>query len=300
MKKPSTAAHSFESVRSQTGELGNHAIDEFTAGRLTRRELLRHASVLDFAWSTGMLAMTSNARAQGTAKPGGTIRIAHMTPAGAVDPLTVTDSPGLALIAQTGEFLINDDSERLALVPALALSWSSNQKGDVWTFKLRPNVKFHDGQTMTAKDVVATFNRLSDPGTGSAALSVLKGVLSKDSVKAIDDHTIEFHLDAPNGNFPYYVSSNTYNAVILPANFTGPYEKSFMGTGAFKLEKFTPKVGATFVRNPDYWGDKVLPDRLQFAFYADQQAQLLAMQGRQADVMGDFTVQGGGAMLTNP
>jgi peptide/nickel transport system substrate-binding protein len=300
MKKPSTDAHSFESIRSQAGELGNHAIDEFSAGRLTRRALLRHASVLGFAWSTGMLAMSSNARAQGTAKPGGTIRIAHMTPAGAVDPLTVTDSPGLALIAQTGEFLINDDSEHLALVPALALSWSSNQKGDVWTFKLRPNVKFHDGQVMTAKDVVATFNRLSDPGAGSAALSVLKGVLSKDSAKAIDDHTVEFHLDAPNGNFPYYVSSNTYNAVILPANFTGPYEKSFMGTGAFKLEKFTPKVGASFVRNPDYWGDKALPDRLQFAFYADQQAQLLAMQGRQADVMGDFTVQGGVAMLTNP
>jgi peptide/nickel transport system substrate-binding protein len=300
MKKPSTDTPSFESFRRDAGELGNHAIDEFKAGRLTRRELLRHASVLGVAWSTGMLAMTGSARAQGAAKPGGTIRIAHMTPAGAVDPLTVTDSPGLALIAQTGEFLINDDSERLTLVPALALSWSSNQKGDVWTFKLRPNVKFHDGQTMTAKDVVATFNRLSDPGTGSAALSVLKGVLSKDSAKAVDDHTVEFHLDAPNGNFPYYVSSNTYNAVILPANFSGPYEKSFMGTGAFKLEKFTPKVGASFVRNPDYWGDKALPERLQFAFYADQQAQLLAMQGRQADVMGDFTVQGGVAMLTNP
>ena len=91
----------------------------------------------------------------------------------------------------------------------------------MWTFKLRPNVKFHDGQKMTAKDVAATFNRLADPGSGSAALSVLKGVLSKDSVKAIDDLTVEFHLDAPNGNFPYYVSSDNFNAVILPANFSG-------------------------------------------------------------------------------
>jgi peptide/nickel transport system substrate-binding protein len=124
--------------------------------------------------------------------------------------------------------------------------------------------------------------------------------LSKDSAKAIDDHTVEFHLDAPNGNFPYYVSSDTYNAVILPANFSGPYEKSFMGTGAFKLEKYTPKVGASFVRNPEYWGEKALPDRVQFSFYADQQAQLLAMQGRQADVMGDFTVQGGVSILNNP
>nr|WP_232316677.1 ABC transporter substrate-binding protein [Candidatus Burkholderia verschuerenii] len=137
------------------------------------------------------------------------IRIAHMTPAGAVDPLTVTDSAGLSLIQQTGEFLVDDHSEHLTLRPALALSWKSNDKGDVWTFKLRPNVKFHDGQPMIAKDVVVTFARLADPGAGSAALSVLKGVLSKDSAKAVDDHTVEFHLDAPNGNFPYYVSSNT-------------------------------------------------------------------------------------------
>ncbi|GAB5100867.1 ABC transporter substrate-binding protein [Caballeronia sp. LZ001] len=301
MKKSSTDAHHLDAARTHAGELGNHAIDEFKAGRLTRRELLRHASVLGIALSAGgLLGLgATNARAQAAAKPGGTIRVAHLTPAGAVDPLTVTDASGLALINQTGEFLIDDDSEKLALNPALALSWSSNAKGDVWTFKLRQNVKFHDGQTMTAKDVAATFNRLADPNAGSAALSVLKGVLSKDSAKAIDDHTVEFHLDAPNGNFPYYVSSDNYNAVILPANFTGSYEKTFMGTGAFKLEKYTPKVGASFVRNPDYWGAKALPDRVNFSFYADHQAQLLAMQGRQADVMGDFTVQGGVSILSN-
>jgi len=300
MKKNSTDAHYIELARAQAGELGNHAIDEFRAGRLTRRELLRHASVLGIALTAGGLFGMPMARAQGSGKPGGTIRVAHMTPAGAVDPLTVTDAAGLVLINQTGEFLIDDDSETLTLRPALALSWSSNATGDVWTFKLRPNVKFHDGQPMTAKDVAATFNRLADPGAGSAALSVLKGVLSKNSAKAIDDHTVEFHLDAPNGNFPYYVSSDNYNAVILPANFSGSYEKSFIGTGAFKLEKYTPKVGASFVRNPDYWGDKALPDRVNFSFYADHQAQLLAMQGRQADVMGDFTVQGGVSLLTNP
>ncbi|WP_250450527.1 ABC transporter substrate-binding protein [Caballeronia sp. ATUFL_M2_KS44] len=300
MTKKSTDAHQIDLARTHAGELGNHAIDEFKAGRLTRRELLRHAGVLGIALSAGGLFGMPAARAQGAGKPGGTIRVAHMTPAGAVDPLTVTDAAGLVLINQTGEFLIDDDSETLTLRPALALSWSSNAKGDVWTFKLRPNVKFHDGQPMTAKDVAATFNRLADPGAGSAALSVLKGVLSKDSAKATDDHTVEFHLDAPNGNFPYYVSSDNYNAVILPANFSGSYEKSFMGTGAFKLEKYTPKVGASFVRNPDYWGDKALPERVNFSFYADHQAQLLAMQGRQADVMGDFTVQGGVSLLSNP
>ena len=290
-----------EQSRGSAGELGNHAIDEFKAGRLSRRELLRHASLLGLSLAAGGLIGMPHARAQTPAgKPGGTIRVAHLTPSGQVDPLTVTDPAGLALINQTGEFLIDDDGQELKLRPSLALSWKPNDQGDVWTFKLRPNVKFHDGQPMTAKDVAATFNRLADPASGSAALSVLKGVLSKGSVKVIDDMTVEFHLDAPNGNFPYYVSSDTYNAVILPANFSGTYEKSFPGTGPFKFESYTPKVGAAFVRNPGYWGDKALPDRVTFAFYADEQSELLALQGRQADVMGDFTVQGGLSMMTNP
>jgi peptide/nickel transport system substrate-binding protein len=296
----STAHAALDPARGSAGELGNHAIDEFKAGRLSRRELLRHASLLGLALSASGLLGVPWARAQAPAgAPGATIRVANLTPSGAVDPLTVTDAAGLVLINQTGEFLIDDDGEHLTLRPALALSWKPNAKGDVWTFKLRPNVKFHNGQPMTSKDVVATFNRLSDPASGSAALSVLKGVLSKDSVKAVDDMTVEFHLDAPNGNFPYYVSSDTYNAVILPANFSGPYEKSFMGTGPFKFESYTPKVGASFVRNPDYWGEKALPERVKFAFFADQQSQMLAMQGRAADVMGDFSVQGGLSLMNN-
>ncbi|KQR89800.1 peptide ABC transporter substrate-binding protein [Burkholderia sp. Leaf177] len=304
MKKtnsPFFSDSALDSARNSAGELGNHAIDEFKEGRLSRRELLRHASLLGLSMAAGGLIGMPSARAQAPAgKPGATIRVAHLTPSGQVDPLTVTDPAGLALINQTGEFLIDDDGQALVLRPSLALSWKPNAKGDVWTFKLRPNVKFHDGQPMTAKDVAATFNRLADPGSGSAALSVLKGVLSKGAVKAIDDMTVEFHLDAPNGNFPYYVSSDTYNAVILPANFSGTYEKSFPGTGPFKFESYTPKVGASFVRNPDYWGEKALPERIKFSFYADEQSELLALQGRQADVMGDFTVQGGVSMMTNP
>jgi peptide/nickel transport system substrate-binding protein len=288
-----------EAARSEADPYGNHAIDEFLAGRLSRRELLRYASIIGLSLAGSGLFAAREARAQQGAS-NATIRVAHLTPAGAVDPLTVTDAGGLALLNQTGEFLLDDDSEKLMLRPALALSWKPNDKGDVWTFKLRQNVKFSNGEPFTAKDVAATFDRLTDPATGSAALSVFKGVLSKGATKVIDDHTVEFHLDAPTGNFPYYVSSDNYNAIMLPASYTGNYEKTFIGTGAFKLEQYQPKVGASFVRNPDYWGEKALPERVQFVFYADQQAQILALQGHQADVMGTFTVQGGRGLLNNP
>ncbi|WP_213299897.1 ABC transporter substrate-binding protein [Paraburkholderia sacchari] len=298
------AASSFDALRAHAGAYGNHAIDEFLAGRLTRRELLRYAGVLglsSLALAGGGLVAPRGARAQATpGKPGNqTIRVAHLMPAGAVDPLTVTDAGALCLLNQTGEFLANDDADG-HLQPALALSWQPNAKADVWTFKLRPGVKFHDGQPFGAKDVVATFDRLADPASGSAALSVLKGVLSKGGTKMVDEHTVAFHLDAPNGNFPYYVSSDNYNAVLLPENYAGNYEKRFIGTGPFKLERYETRRGASFVRNDAYWGEKALPERVQFAFYADEQAQILALQGHQADVMGTFTVQGGLGILNNP
>jgi hypothetical protein len=218
MKKPTDRLlapnAAWDAIRLTADEYGNHALDEFLAGRITRRELLRYASVMGLSLAGAGLLGAPRAHAQGASSTAAasnqTIRVAHLTPAGAVDPLTVTDAASLALLNQTGEFLVDDDGEKLQLKPALALSWKPNDKGDVWTFKLRQNVQFHDGQRFGAKDVVATFDRLSDPASGSAALSVLKGVLSKGGAKLVDEYTVAFHLDAPNGNFPYYVSSDNY------------------------------------------------------------------------------------------
>ena len=64
------------------------------------------------------------------------------------------------MLDQTGEFLIFDNNLKLALQPMLALSWGDNGDGSVWTFKLRPGVKFSTGAPMTADDVVYTFKQL--------------------------------------------------------------------------------------------------------------------------------------------
>ena len=89
------------------------------------------------------------------------------------------------------------------------------------------------------------------------------------------------------------VSSDNYNAIILPADYAGDFEKTFNGTGPFKLEKFTPKVGASFVRNDGYWGPKALPDRTEFVFFTDIQPQILALQGGQIDVINQLPVLAG-------
>ncbi|MGF6767930.1 peptide/nickel transport system substrate-binding protein [Paraburkholderia sp. GAS199] len=288
----------FRAIRENGNEAQNHVVDEFLAGRLSRRELLRIGSVFGL-WTLGGALMTANS-ARAAVGPANTIRVGHPMPSGAIDPLTAFDVASPALLNQSGEYLLNASSETFTLQPALAVSWSPNTGGTVWTFKLRKGVRFQNGKPLTAKDVAATFDRLTDTASGSAARSTFKGVLSKGGTRARDDETVEFHLDAPNGSFPWYVSSDTVNAVILPDDFKGPYEQSFMGTGPYRLERFQPRVGASFVRNDDYWGPKARTPRVEFKFYGDQQGQLLAMQGREVDVLTRFTVHGGAALLNNP
>ncbi len=303
-------------LRSGRTELENHYIDELVSGNLSRRDFLRRGSVIGMSApllgailaACGSSSSSKSGAASGTssaaaapATKGGTLRIASVTPAAAVNPLTVSDAGGLTMLNQTGEFLIFDSNLKLELQPMLALSWSPNTDGSVWTFKLRPNVTFHNGQAMTADDVVYTFQQLSDTKNASNALSAFGGVLLPSGVKAVDPMTVQFTLEAPNGNFPYAVSSDNYNAIIVPKGTDfSKWQSTFVGTGAFKLGSYTTNVGATFVPNPNYWGTKALLDMTSFKFYSSQPPMILALQGNDVDVIAQFTPAGAAAILNSP
>ena len=153
---------------------------------------------------------------------------------------------------------------------------------------------------MTADDVVYTFQQLSDPKNASNALSTSQGVLKPSGVKAVDSGTVQFTLEAANGNFPYLVSSDNYNAIIVPKGTDyATWDKTFIGTGAFKLGSYSQGSGATFIANPDYWGGKPNLDGTAFSFYASQQPQILALQGGSVDVVVQFVPSGAQALLND-
>lgn len=290
-------------LRRDRSELENHLIDGLVDGRISRRDFMRHGSVLGL--SLPLLSATAGAAgfelltpAPARAATGGTLRVGQIVPAGAIDPVKIADGGGITVLSQVAENLVLSAPD-LTAQPLLAESWSPNSDGSVWTFKLRKGVKFHSGHEMNADDVVATFDRLTDPDNGSNALSAFTGVLSKGGTRKVDDLTVEFHLDAPNGGFPYVVSTDNYNAVILPADYAGDFESNMNGTGPFKLVKYVPKQGATFERNPDYWGGAPNLDRIEMSFYEDYQPQILAMLGGQIDVVQQIPVLQGAALLNN-
>jgi len=297
-------------LREGRSELENHYIDELAAGHIDRRAFLRRGSMIGMsapllgailaACGSSSPSSSGGSTSSTPAKKGGTLRIAISAPAAAVNPLTVADAGGLCMLNQTGEFLIFDSNLKLALQPTLALSWKPNGDGSLWTFKLRTGVKFHNGAPMSADDVVYTFQQLADPKNASNALSTFQGVLSPAGVKKVDATTVEFHLEAPNGNFPYLVSSDNYNAIIVPKGTDyGSWQKTFIGTGAFKLGSYTQGVGASFTANPDYWGAKPFLDGTNFKFYSSQQPQILALQGNDVDVIGQFVPAGASSLLNS-
>jgi len=301
-----------DGLRARCTELENHYIDELVAGDLSRRDFLRRGSIIGMSvpFMGAVLGATDPASAlaaprarTAAAKPksGGTMRIAIQAPSAAVNPLTVADAGGLCMLNQTGEFLVFDNNLKLALQPMLALSWKASHNATVWTFKLRTGVKFSNGKPMTADDVVYTFQQLSNPANASNALSVFKGILSPSGVRKVNSHTVAFHLEAPNGNFPYLVSSDNYNAIIVPkgTNFK-TWQHSFVGTGAFKMTSYTQGVGATFTRNPHYWGSMPYLKGTSFKFFQSQAPQVLALEGSAVDVIGQITPFGATQLLHNP
>jgi peptide/nickel transport system substrate-binding protein len=295
-----------DQLRAEQSEIGNHVIDEFVAGRLNRRDFLRRGALVGISAPVlgGVLAAcgssspSPSSSGSGAGGGGATIKVGITTPAAAINPLTVSDQGGLDMLGQTGEYLCLSD-QTLKLRPVLATSWTPNATADVWTFKIRQGVKFHDGSPLTADDVVYTYKLQTNPAGKASALSNLGGVLQPSGVVKVDDFTVAFHLEAPNGNFPYLTSSDNYTMIILPKGYDpAKWESSFIGTGPFKLKSYTQKVGASFVRNEEYWGPKAIPAATQFTFFDTEPPAVLALTSGTIDVLGQFSLTNGPQLLT--
>ena len=291
--------------QSGAGPYENTLIDEFLTGEFDRRELIRRATTLGMsvpivgailaAAGEPAPAFAATARAAATSSR---LRLAIIPPpTGAIEPHTFIDQGGLETAGICGEFLTRVVNST-TLAPELALSWSANKVGSIWTFKLRPNVKFQTGQVMTADDVVATWKRLTSPG--SQALSAVGAYLHPGGVQKVDDMTVAFHLNQPVSNFPFLVSSTTYQAIILPANYQlGTFTSKPQVTGAFILTKYSPGVGATYDRNPNWWGGTAPLAGVDATYYSAAAAADAALLSGSIDLIGQVQLTTDRALFNN-
>jgi peptide/nickel transport system substrate-binding protein len=144
--------------------------------------------------------------------------------------------------------------------PALAESWEVRDPLR-WRFRLRQGVKFHDGTTFTADDVVFSVERSQHPNASNRALTTRLG-----RPKKIDAYTVDFELDSPNPVLLEHLLSAMImskawcerHGVVRPQAYANREEtyavRQAMGTGAFVLKSYEPGVRTVLVRNPNYWG----------------------------------------------
>lgn len=285
------------------GSIERTLIDEFFDLKYDRREFIRRATVFGLSASAIGVVLAACGTTSTTTGPkvGGRLRIGIIPPpAHAIEPHTFADQGALETGSIAGEFLIRA-AHGANLVPELATSWTPNADASSWVVKLRSGVKFQSGQTMSADDVITTFKRLVSPDTGSQALSAFKGVLSPSGITKTDDLTVTFQLQGANASFPYLLSSTTYQAIILPANYQlGTFTSTPQCTGAFKLTSYTPGVGAKYDRFTGWWGGQAPLDGVDATYYTDAAAADAALLGGTLDLLGQIQLGSDRPLFNNP
>ncbi len=176
------------------------------------------------------------------------------------------------------------------LKPVLATGCAANATQQVWTCKLRKGVKFSDGSSFDSADVKFSFDRVikihGDQGIW-ALLSNLKSVTTNGT------YGVTFHLKSPQSTWPFILATNagfivpsdTYPANKIQAN-TDPQ----IGTGPYKLVKYTAGQQAVLQANPNYWGTKPKTSNLIINYYSKSSTMKLALQKGEIDMaFRDFT-----------
>jgi peptide/nickel transport system substrate-binding protein len=160
------------------------------------------------------------------------------------------------------------------LQPALAESWDSNIAADEWLIRLRKDVTFHNGKTMSARDVAYTIRRVLDPVTASGARTQIADI-DGGALKIEDDQTLRIKLNSANADLPGLLA--LYQLHIVPDGHTD-FSKP-IGTGPFVCRSFEPGTSAVFARNPQYWRGGGLPylDGIETVGIADSTARFNAL-----------------------
>lgn len=174
----------------------------------------------------------------------------------------------------------------LKIVPGLAESWDVLDEGKRIRFKLRQNVKFHDGEAFNAEAVKFTFERLL--GEQGAKGPQRSNYTAIDSVEVIDDYTVDMKLKSPD---PVLLTKLAgYGAMIVPPKYIQEkgednFNTNPVGTGAFKFVSYQPKVDIKLEANPDYWGGAPKLSELEYRFISEPATAVAELQAGRVDLV---------------
>ena len=213
----------------------------------------------------------SDKDASETVKQGGDLVIAESADAVSLDPAGSNDVPSSKVQENIFERLLLQD-ETLELQPSLATEWEAVED-NVWEFKLREGVKFHDGEDFNAEAVKVNIDRVIDEKVASPR-AFLYAMIKE--VKVVDDYTVQFETEFPFAPLPSHLA-HSGGGMVSPAVIKEDYaqieqgeepgsyiNENPIGTGYFKFEEWIPGESLKLVKHEDYWGENALLDSVTF------------------------------------
>ena len=228
-----------------------------------------------FIKQTALIAASSAAFSTGLAQSisiGMRLEPPHLDPtagaAAAIDEVTYQNIfEGLTRMQANGE-----------IAPALAKSWDISISGLTYTFYLQEGVKFHDGTSFDAEDVVFSLNRARGENSVNAQKALFKAI---ESVEAEDPSTVVLNLSQPSGNLLYNLSWG--DAVIVAEESADTNKKKPIGTGAYRLDRWISGDRIKLKANADYWGEQPQIQQVTFRFISDPAAATHALMSGDLD-----------------
>ncbi|WP_315928502.1 ABC transporter substrate-binding protein [Mesorhizobium sp. SP-1A] len=243
---------------------------------LSRRRFLQGSAILGLSAAAGSLA--SPVRAQAPVR-GGDLRLGLDGGASAdtLDPALASASVAFIVANCWGDTLVESDPKTGAPLPSLAESWTPSPDAKVWTFKIRQNVRFHDGKPMTVADAVATLRRHAGEKSQSGALGLLTGI------SQIEEQAGNLVITLKEGNADLPLVLTDYHLQIQPGGGVDN-PNAAIGTGPYKLKRFEPGIRVTFERNSEDWRqDRGYVDSVEITVMNDLTARISALRSGQVD-----------------
>ena len=205
--------------------------------------------------------------------------------------------PG-TLVDNVFDTLILRDAQ-MKLVPGLALSWSAIDD-TTWEFKLRPGVKFHNGEAFDAAAVKFTFERVLDPEAKSPTISYVRTVTGVDVVDAL---TVRIRTNGPDPLLPTRMSR--YPAYIVPPKYVAEVGKDVfarkpVGTGPYKVAEFVQDDRVVMVANPDYWRGKPAIARVVWRPIPEATARIAALVADEVQLVEGIPAEMTALVKANP
>ncbi len=222
----------------------------------------------------------------GAPKRGGNFRLG-VTGGGSKDMMDgqniITKADQARLVSAFETLLLFDDNYQLT-TDGLAESYTADTPTQ-YTIRLRKGIEFQNGKTLTADDVIYSLRRIATKANGLTGYAAT-ATMDVAGIKKLDKYTVRLPLKSPDSTVPQTLASYTFG--IVPDGYQA-YPAPQIGTGAYKLKKFTRGQQSVSERNPNYWrsGEPYF-DTITIIDFNDSTAQVNGLLGGQIDAMTDL------------